>query len=73
MSQPESHHTSRLYNGNRRIDVTLPASLVAALDLNIADFPYFLTRSSVVEVAIKQFLDRGGVYGSIPIDPAPGG
>ncbi|MGH8924475.1 MAG: ribbon-helix-helix domain-containing protein [Acidimicrobiia bacterium] len=55
---------SRLYNGIRRIDVSLPVELVVALDRNIDEFGYFVSRSSVIEVAIRQFLERGGINGS---------
>jgi hypothetical protein len=58
--------TSRLYKGIRRIDVTLPAVLVAELDRDILELGYFVTRSSVIEVAIRQFLDHGGVRAAAP-------
>jgi hypothetical protein len=61
MSSEPDHRDSRLYNGIRRIDVSLPVELVVALDRNIAEFGYFVSRSSVIEVAIRQFLERGGI------------
>lgn len=64
--QPSDRPTSRLYRGIRRIDVTLPAVLVAELDRDILDLGYFVSRSSVIEVAIRQFLDRGGVKSAAP-------
>jgi hypothetical protein len=66
VSESGSLSTSRLYNGIRRIDVSLPAVLVAELDRNILEFGYYVSRSSVIEVAIRQFLDRGGVTGPAP-------
>lgn len=54
---------SRLYNGIRRIDVSLPVEMVVALDRNIDEFGYFVSRSSVIEMAIRQFLERGGING----------
>jgi Arc/MetJ-type ribon-helix-helix transcriptional regulator len=61
MASKTHHRDSRLYNGIRRIDVSLPVELVVALDRNIAEFGYFVSRSSVIEVAIRQFLERGGI------------
>jgi len=58
--------TSRLYGDSRRIDVTLPIVLVAELDKNIAEFPYQVSRSAVVAVALREFLDRGGVRAGNP-------
>jgi Arc/MetJ-type ribon-helix-helix transcriptional regulator len=63
VSDPQ-RRDSRLYNGIRRIDVSLPVDVVVALDQNINDFGYFVSRSSVIEVAIRQFLERGGIAGS---------
>lgn len=40
LSESASLPTSRLYNGIRRIDVSLPAVLVAELDRNIVEFGY---------------------------------
>ena len=64
--ESSSSSTSRLRNGIRRIDVTLPAVLVAELDRDILELGYFVSRSSVIEVAIRQFLDRGGVSAAAP-------
>jgi len=61
-----SSPNSRLNKGLRRIDVTLPAVLVAELDRNVGELEYFVTRSAVIEVAIRQFLDRGGVRSAAP-------
>ena len=61
MASEPDRPDSRLYNGIRRIDVSLPVELVVALDRNIAEFGYFVSRSSVIEVAIRQFLERGGI------------
>ena len=66
MSEPDPFPTSRLNKGLRRIDVTVPAALVAELDRDILELGYFVSRSSVVEVAIRQFLDRGGVREAAP-------
>ena len=60
MASDPQRPDSRLYNGIRRIDVSLPVEVVA-LDRNIAEFGYFVSRSSVIEVAIRQFLERGGI------------
>jgi metal-responsive CopG/Arc/MetJ family transcriptional regulator len=46
--------------------VTLPAVLVAELDIDIRELGYFVTRSSVIEVAIRRFLDQGGVRAAAP-------
>jgi len=51
----------RLYNGIRRIEVSLPVGLVVELDLHITEFGYWISRSSVIEKAIRQFLDAGGI------------
>jgi Arc/MetJ-type ribon-helix-helix transcriptional regulator len=64
MASDPQRRDSRLYNGIRRIDVSLPVDVVVALDQNINDFGYFVSRSSVIEVAIRQFLERGGIAGS---------
>ena len=64
MRQRKYPEDSRLYNGIRRIDVSLPVDVVVALDQDIKDFGYFVSRSSVIEVAIRQFLERGGIAGS---------
>ena len=69
--RPADPSNSRLYKGLRRSDVTLPAVLVAELDRNILDLGYFVSRSSVIEVAIRQFFDRGGVRDSAPGDRLP--
>ena len=61
MASEPDRPDSRLYNGIRRIDVSLPVELVVALDRNIAEFGYFVSLSSVIEVAIRQFLERGGI------------
>ena len=66
LSESASPSTSRLSNGIRRIDVTLPAVLVAELDHDILELGYYVSRSSVIEVAIRQFLDRGGVRSAAP-------
>lgn len=66
LSETAHRPTSRLYRGIRRIDVTLPAVLVAELDHDILDLGYFVSRSSVIEVAIRQFLERGGVKSGAP-------
>jgi metal-responsive CopG/Arc/MetJ family transcriptional regulator len=52
--EPTDRPTSRLYKGIRRIDVTLPAVLVAELDRDISELGYFVTRSSIIEVAIQR-------------------
>lgn len=59
----------RLYNGIRRIEVSLPVALVVELDLHIAEFGYWISRSSVIEKAIRRFLDDGGI--GVP-SPGPG-
>jgi metal-responsive CopG/Arc/MetJ family transcriptional regulator len=51
--------------------VTLPAVLVAELDRDILELGYYVSRSSVIEVAIRQFLDRGGVR-SAALEPSTG-
>jgi Arc/MetJ-type ribon-helix-helix transcriptional regulator len=51
----------RLYNGIRRIEVSLPVGLVVELDLHITEFGYWISRSSVIEKAIRRFLDDGGI------------
>lgn len=66
LPESSSSSTSRLRNGIRRIDVTLPAPLVAELDRDILELGYFGSRSSVIEVAIRQLLDRGGVRSAAP-------
>jgi Arc/MetJ-type ribon-helix-helix transcriptional regulator len=43
----------------QRIDVSLPVEVVVALARNIDKFGYFVSRSCVVEVAIRQLLDWG--------------
>ncbi|HKY46626.1 MAG TPA: ribbon-helix-helix protein, CopG family [Acidimicrobiia bacterium] len=73
MRTRKSPQDSRLYNGIRRIDVSLPVEVVVALDRNIAEFGYFISRSSVIEVAIRQFLERGGISGASPGALAPTG
>lgn len=58
--------SSCLYRGMRRIDITLPAVLVTEFDQDIIQLGYYVGRSSVIEVAIRQFLDRGGVQSNAP-------
>jgi len=66
MRSRKSPQDSRLYNGIRRIEVSLPVEVVVALDRNIFEFGYFISRSNVIEVASRQFLERGGVAGPNP-------
>lgn len=51
----------RLYGGIRRIEVSLPVSLVVQLDRHIAEFGYWVSRSSVIEKAVRQFLVESGI------------
>jgi hypothetical protein len=45
----------------RRIEVSLPVGLVVELDVHIAEFGHFVSRSSVIEKAIRRFLDDSGI------------
>jgi Arc/MetJ-type ribon-helix-helix transcriptional regulator len=50
----------------------LPVVLVSDLNRDILELGYFVSRSSVIEVAIRQFLDRGSVR-SAALKPSTGG
>lgn len=65
MTQPSSFPTNRLRIGIRRINVTLPAVLVAEVDRDILEIGYFVSRSSVIEVAAISRTARP-VYGDQP-------
>ncbi|HKX75758.1 MAG TPA: ribbon-helix-helix domain-containing protein [Acidimicrobiia bacterium] len=54
----------RLYNGIRRIEVSLPVGLVVELNRHITEFGYWISRSSVIEKAIRRLLGDGGI--SVP-------
>jgi metal-responsive CopG/Arc/MetJ family transcriptional regulator len=70
VANDSDHPTGRLKQ-NRRIDVTLPALLVAELDRDTLNLGFYVSRSHVIEVAIRQFLDRGGVLSAIPQNVIP--
>jgi metal-responsive CopG/Arc/MetJ family transcriptional regulator len=52
---------ARIPKGLRRVLVLLPIQMVVDLDARIAQSRTSLSRSKVVALALKRFLDEGGV------------
>ncbi|NOY57227.1 MAG: hypothetical protein GXP34_14770 [Actinobacteria bacterium] len=56
MYAPKRH----IPQAHRRIEVLLPATLVAALDQDTTRLDRWISRSKVIGVAIRHYLDDGG-------------
>lgn len=56
----------RIPSGLRRLQVLLPVEMVVELDVGIARSQSYLSRSKVVALAIRKFIDEGGLEGLPP-------
>ena len=48
-------------DGLRRLQVLLPIDMVVELDVGIARSQTYLSRSKVVALAVRRFIDEGGL------------
>ncbi|MFN2487743.1 MAG: hypothetical protein ABR609_14260 [Acidimicrobiia bacterium] len=51
----------RIPEGLRRLQVLLPFEIVVELDVGIARSQTYLSRSKVVTLALRKFIDEGGL------------
>lgn len=51
----------RIPDGLRRLQVLLPVEMVVELDVGIARSQTYLSRSKVVALALRRFMDDGGL------------
>lgn len=51
----------RIPDGRRRLQVLLPVEMVVELDVGMARSQTYLSRSKVVALALRRFIDDGGL------------